>query len=195
VRGEDDDAVLAQFAEQVEEPHAFGGIESGRRLVDNHQPGIAEQRDGHAESLAHPAGVAAKLVLAHVVEVGLLQQRVHDLFARAPVGDALEDGEMVEQTVRGDVGVDAELLWQVAEGLAHFVLLPHHVDRVSGVRRIDEADRSGVGFLQRRDRSHQGRFAGAVRAEEAEHAGMNRQRDILERGDTVGVGFREISNL
>ena len=79
VRGEDHDGVLADLAEQVQKAHALGGIEAGGRLVDDDQLRVAEQRDRDAEALAHAAGVAAELLLPHVVQVGLLQQRVDDL--------------------------------------------------------------------------------------------------------------------
>jgi len=47
--------------------------------------------------LAHAAGVAAELLLARVPEVGLVEERVDSLFARLLVGDAFEDGEVVEE--------------------------------------------------------------------------------------------------
>ena len=84
VRREDHDGVLADLAEQVQEAHALGGIEAGGGLVDDDQRRVAEQRDGDAEALAHAAGVAAELLLAHVVEVRLAQQRLDDLAARPP---------------------------------------------------------------------------------------------------------------
>ena len=83
VRGEDDDAVLAELAEQVEEAHALGRIEAGRGLVDDDQLRVAEQRDGDAEALPHAARVAAQLLLAHVPQVGLAQQRLDDVAPRA----------------------------------------------------------------------------------------------------------------
>ena len=80
VRGEDDHAVLAQLAEQVQEAHALGRVEAGGRLVDDDEPRVAEQRHRDAEALPHAAGEAAELLLAHVPEVGLPQQRL----ARSP---------------------------------------------------------------------------------------------------------------
>jgi hypothetical protein len=58
--------------------------------------------------------------------------------------DALHDREMVQHVERGDLGIDAELLRQIAEDAAHLVLLAEHVDAV-------ERDRAGVGILQRGD--------------------------------------------
>jgi hypothetical protein len=58
----------------------------------------------------------AELLVARVPEVGLVEERVDGLFARLLVGDAFEDGEVVEDLLCCDVRVDPELLRQVAEG-------------------------------------------------------------------------------
>jgi hypothetical protein len=63
VRGEDDDAVLADLAQQVEEAHALGRVEPRGGLVDDDELRVAEQRDGDAEALAHAARVAAEPLL------------------------------------------------------------------------------------------------------------------------------------
>src|SRR5687768_4008187 len=128
VRREDDDGVFAEVAEEIEEAHALGGVESGGGLVDDDELWIGEERDGDAEALAHAAGVAAELLLACVPEVGLVEERVDCLFARVLVGNAFEDGEVIEQSLGGHVRVDAELLWQVAEGFSYFVLLFEDVE-------------------------------------------------------------------
>ena len=65
---------------------------------------------------------------ANVPQVRLPQQRLHRRSALAAVDEPLEHREVVEQPLRAHVGVDAELLRQVAERAAHRVLLPHHVD-------------------------------------------------------------------
>ena len=52
---------------------------------------------------------------------------------------------------------------------------------------VAERDRAGVGLLQRGDRAHQRRLARAVRPEQSEHAGRNRERYVLQRLDAVRV--------
>ncbi len=86
---------------------------------------------------------------------------------------------MVQHVERGDLGVDAEFLRQVAEDAADLIFLAEHVDAV-------ESDRAGVGILQRRDGAHQRTLAGAVRADQAEHAVADGERKILERLYAVG---------
>ena len=44
-------------------------------------------------------------------------------------------------------------------------------------------------------RAHQRRLAGAVRPEQAEHAGADRERDVAQRLDAVRVGLGQVSNL
>ena len=74
MRGQDDDDVLADLGEQVEEAVAFLRIETGRRLVDDDQAGVADQRLGDAEALAHAAGESGERLVAHVPEIDLVQQ-------------------------------------------------------------------------------------------------------------------------
>ena len=95
---------------------------------------------------------------------------------------------MVEESLGGDVGVDAEFLREVAEGFSDFVFLFEDVE-------IAERDRSGVGLLQRSDRPHEGGLAGPVRAEESVHAGRDRQADVLEGLDAVSVGLGDVADF
>ena len=82
VRRQDHDDVGGDVGEQVVEAHALLGVEARGRLVDDDELRIAEQRLRDAEALAHAAGEAAELLLAHVVEVDAVQQRVDRFAAR-----------------------------------------------------------------------------------------------------------------
>ena len=128
VRGQDDDDVLADVREQVVEAHALLGVEAGGRLVDDDELRVAEQRLRDAEALAHAAGEAAQRLLAHVVQVGLLQQRRDDVAPRRLVVEALQAREVVEQFLGRDFRIHAEILRQVAQHPAHGVLVAQHVD-------------------------------------------------------------------
>src|SRR3954468_23126470 len=55
VRRQNDRTPFPDLTEQVQKPHALLGVEPGRRLVDDDQLWISEQRDGDAEALAHAA--------------------------------------------------------------------------------------------------------------------------------------------
>jgi hypothetical protein len=63
--------------------------------------GVAEQRLGDAEALAHAAGKAAELLLAHRPQVDLLQQALDHLATLLAIEVTLERGKVVEQ-VFGD---------------------------------------------------------------------------------------------
>ena len=72
------------------------GIETGGRLVDDDQFRIAEQRLRDAEALAHAAGEGAEVLLARVVEVRALQQRVDGVAPLARVDDPLQHREVIQ---------------------------------------------------------------------------------------------------
>jgi hypothetical protein len=188
VRGEDDDHVLADLGEQVVEADALTGIESCGRLVDDDQSRIAEQCLGDAEALAHAARECAEVLFAYVVEIRAAEQCRDGIFPLTAIVNSFEDREVIEQRFRGNARIDAELLRQVTEHAPDVVLLAKHVD-------VAERDGAGVGFLQRGDGAHQRRLAGAVRAEETEHAGRNRERDVLESFDAVRIGLREAGDV
>src|SRR5689334_3109390 len=124
---QDDDAVSPQLGEQVEKTHTFFGVQSRRRLVDDDQPWIAEQRDGDAEALAHAARKATELLRTVPYQVRLLEQRCHETASFGAIGYSLQNGKMVEQIFGGHLRVDAELLRQIAERAAHRLFVSQHV--------------------------------------------------------------------
>ncbi len=65
-----------------------------------------------------------------IPQIGLLQQCVDGFLALRRGGHALHDREVMKHVERGDLGIDAELLRQVAEDAAHLVFLAQHVDAV-----------------------------------------------------------------
>ena len=59
VGGQDHGAALADPGHQVAEPQPLLGVETRRRLVEDEQLGVAEQRLGDAHPAAHAAGQGA----------------------------------------------------------------------------------------------------------------------------------------
>ena len=53
-----------------------GGVEARRRLIQQQQARLAEQRRGDAQALAHPVGVAADLVLGAIAKLDDLERLV-----------------------------------------------------------------------------------------------------------------------
>src|SRR5690554_5388339 len=64
VSGENDDAVFPNLAQEIQEPHTFGGVESRGRLVDDEQFRISKEGDCDPESLSHAAGVSTEFLLS-----------------------------------------------------------------------------------------------------------------------------------
>ncbi len=120
--------------------------------------------------------------MAHVEQVGLLQQAVDHFAPASPVRQALEAGEMVQQLIGGDLGIDPEVLRQVAQQAADLVFFVQHV-------QFTQEHRAGIAFLQRCQRTHQGGLAGAIGAEQAKHPGRDRERDIVQGDHAIGIGL------
>jgi hypothetical protein len=88
--------------------HALLRIEPGGGLVNDEELGPSEQGLRDAEALLHAAREGAQAAVAHVEEVGALQQGVHFVAAPLAGGDALECSQVLEQLERRDPGVEAE---------------------------------------------------------------------------------------
>ena len=99
----------------------------------------------------------------------------------------LRDREVREQCDGVDVGVDAEVLRQVAEHPTDRILLGEHVD-------VAQADRPAIGLLQGCDRAHQRRLPGSVGPEEPEHARLDVEIDALQGLHAAGIGLVQVSN-
>ena len=149
--------------------------------------GAPEQRLGDAEALLHAAGERAHRLVAHLVEVGQLEQRVHLLPPRPLVADPLQHRDVVEQEQRRDARIDAEVLRQIAQPAPQLLRLGQHVEAV-------EHDRPLVRLLQSRDRAHQRRLPRAVGSEEPEQSAPDREIHPVEGAHAVAVGLRESGN-
>ena len=97
--------------------------------------------------------------------------------------------EVIEQVLGAHLRIDAKLLRQVAERLAHFILLIQHVD----ARRAWTLPLSGS--CKRGQDAHQRGLAGAVGAEQAVHPRRNREGHVLQRLHAVGIGLRYAADL
>ncbi len=142
------DHVLADFGEQVQEAIALLRVESGGRLIHDHQSRAADQCLGDAEPLAHAAGESAEPAFTHVPQVHLMQQRLDQRLALAACNNALEHGEMLEHRLGGDPRINPEFLRQIAEQASRRRLVGQHIEVV-------QANAAGIRILQRRDGAHQ----------------------------------------
>ncbi len=163
------------------------GIQAGSGFVDDDQLGFADQCLGDAEALAHATGKGAQLLLAHVPQVHLPQQRFDQLGTLAPGNDALEDGVVIEHRLDRDLGVDAEILGQVAQHPPGGLLVGQQVLFI-------QPDGARIGILQGGDGTHQRGLAGPVGAQQAEHAARNIQGNVVQCPDAIVVGLAQIAN-
>ena len=145
----------------------------------------AEQRLGDAEALLHAAGERADRLVAHLVEVGQLQQRVRPAPPRSPCRrcpsaprcDRAAPAPRCPDRRRSPAA-DSPRAGAARPGLAQ-------------ARRCRRGDRARVRLLQRRDRAHQRRLPRAVRSEQPEQPAPDREAHPIEGAHAVAVGFRE----
>ena len=180
--------VFADIGQQIMEAHALLRVEPGRRLVDDDQFRVAQQGLRDAEALAHATGKAAQALVAHVEQIGLLQQAIDDFAPPRPLRQSFQHGEVVEQFIRRHLRIQAEVLRQVAQHAADLVLVVEYVV-------VAEEDGAGIALLQGGQGAHQGRLAGAIRAQQAKHPGRYRQRHVIQRHHAIRVGLRQFANL
>ena len=156
-------------------PHVAhaGRVESGRRLVEQEHPRVAEERRGDAEPLAHPVRVAADLVLRAVAKLDDVEHLVDPAAGAASV----VVGEQLQVPSSAHVGVEAGPLDEAR-------------DSFQGPRPVDERvapeqlRRAGGGPDQPEQHPQRGRLAGPVGAEVAEDvAGLDGEVDVVDRDD------------
>ncbi len=117
-------------------------------------------------------------------KIGLAKQALDDGLALRGRSDALQDRQMIEHLVGGDARINAEVLREIAELPAQLLRLLEDID----VAELDAAFGRG---LERRDRSHQRRFASAIGTEQAIHSARNRQADIVKRTHAICIGMAD----
>ena len=111
--------------EQVEEADALLRIEPRRRLVDDDQLRVAEQRDGDAEALPHAAGEGAELAACAPPTGWSAAAATRRRRAASPVDDALQHREVLEQPLgRSPSGGSRTTAAGSRAISAHLVLLP-----------------------------------------------------------------------
>ena len=179
VRAEQHGAPLAAHpAQQGHEVQPLARVDAVERLVEQEHRRVVHQRRGELDPLAHALGVGADPArggLAHLDDV------------EGPLGG----GAGVVEAVQLGVGEHELAPGEVAEAQ---LALGHQPDGAVGVgvppdRLAVEGDRAG---RRGEEAGHQGDdrgLAGAVRAEQAGHAGAHRHRDPVD-GDDVAVPAR-----
>ena len=145
---------------------------------------VTEQGLGDAETLAHAAGETGDGLVGVLRQIGLFEQAGDDGLALLSVGDALEDGEMVQHRPSRHARIDAEVLGQITQCGAQGLGVLENVDLAEGQAAL-------IRRLQGRNGAHQGRFTGAIGAKQTEHSLGDRQIHPVQRTNLIAVSFRQ----
>ena len=161
---------------------AFGGIKARRGLVDDQQARRTEQGQRDAQAPEHAAGVRRGRSMRGLGQVDLVEQAFHFVTPRVHVGTAFQPREALQQVASGHARIGSDLLRQVTQAPPEMIRVRQHVHAV-------EADASGIGRLQGRERAHQAALARAVGAEQSIHPRLNMQVHAIEGAHSVAVGL------
>ncbi len=186
-------AVLHHLVERGLHLGLGGGVERARRLVEDEDRRILEERARDrdalalaarqgASALAHLGVEAVRAAFDELERLGARTSRAHLLFRSVGLAD------------------DQVLLDRPVEQQR---LLKHHADVVAQARKLDAANVHPVdlddarlrieGAVQQRERR---RFAGAGRADQRDRlAGQRRERHVGDRGPLAVVGERDVLEL
>ena len=184
VRGENHDALTGELREQIAKADALLGVESSCGLIDDQKLWVVEQRLRDADSLLHSAGEAAQRATAYIGEVDEVQELVDAPSRRSRI-QAFDGGEILQEFLGIQVGINAEILGQVAE----------HGPKSIGIRSQVGAIPGHLAFGGTRDggqNAHQGRLARAVGAEQAEDAGLQLKTEAAQRPYFAAITLTDI---
>jgi hypothetical protein len=181
VRRENDDALAGKFGKKIAKTDALFGIEAGGGFIDDEELGIVEERLRDADALAHAAGIAAERALGGVGEI-YEREEFGDAPAGSRSGDAFYSGEIVEEFDGAEIGVDAEVLWKIAEDGAKSVGMAGDVGVVPEDAAIGRLRDGG-------EDAHESGFAGAIGAEKTEDARLQRKMHIAKGLDAAAIVF------
>ncbi len=136
-------------------------IEAVRRLVHDEDGRIVQDRLRQADAPLEALGECVDGLVEHSVEFGLGNGR---LDARLHVGAfiAAHFGDEAEELARGHVAIGGCAFREITDHALRLERLVFHVVSADG-------HATGAGREEARDHLHRGGFAGAVRAQKAQH--------------------------
>ena len=151
----------------------LGRVEAGRRLVEEEHRRAGHQGGGQVEAPAHAARVGLEDAVAGIGQAEPLEQLARPLSGR-PAAQVRQAPDHAQVLPAGQVLVDRGVLPGQTDEAAHGV----------GVRADvvpQDGGRARVGFEDGRQDPHDGRLAGPVGAEQAEHGPrLDLERDAVE---------------
>ena len=120
-----------------------------------------------ADALAHPSGEGADLLVHRAGEAHGAEDPPHLVVAHGPVGQLLQDGDVVDDVEGGEPGVEGGVLREVAEPTPDGGALV-----AAGGIEAEELDLPGRGAEHGRQHPQQGGLAGPVGTEEPDDAAL-----------------------
>ena len=165
--------------ELLDDPPEVGAalrVETGGRLVEEEHLGPVHERGREVEPAPHAAAVGAHGAGGGVGEIEALEQLVVAGAQRLRV-EVRELPDQPQVLVTGEVLVDRGVLPGETDALAHRLRIRADVD-------AEHLGAAAAALQDRGEDAHRGGLAGAVRAEQTEHAaGRHREVDAVERDD------------
>src|SRR5262245_34121931 len=166
--------------EQGPELEPLIGVEPGGRLVQQQDPRIVDDRLGDAGPPHHAAGERLHPVVGPVGQADPFDGALHRPRSLGR-GHLLEPGDVLDELADRETPVVAELLRQIAD------LPPQPAQVDPAVHRFSQQGEGSPGRPQNGgDRAHQRGLAGAVRTEQAVHAGADRQIESVHGHPATG---------
>lgn len=167
-------AVPPEFAHGVVDLAPAGRVQSGGRLVEEEDPGPADQGGGEVQAAAHAARVGGGGPVG-----GLLQPEPGEqvVGARRRAAHPVQTGEEPQVLPPGEVAVDRGVLPHDADGAAHGRGLPDQVvagdpgrARVGAQQGGQQPDRGGLArAVGSQDRADRAPWDGEVEAAQGAH--------------------------
>ncbi len=176
-----------QVVENLPELSARDGVDPGGRLVEQQQLGLVNERAAQMQLLLHAARELRRATFAEGREAAPRQKLRLARLARTG-RHAVEVGEEVQVLGDREGSVESEALRDVADARAQTLRFPGHV-------APEHRGAAARGFQQRGQDLQQGRLAGAVGADEAEHLAWTYLEVDAVDGDELPEASGELTGL
>lgn len=97
-------------------------------------------------------------------------------------------GQILQEFNRVEVGIDSKILWEIPKHGAQIIRLLHDINAVPLERALRRPRDRGQDV-------HESALACAIWAQQAEHAGLEFQIEILQRRDSATVSLAQMVDL
>ena len=173
-------AFAREFGEQIAKADALFGVEAGGGLIDDEQLRVVEQGLRDADALLHASRESAQRAFADIVQIDEIEQLVDAATLRGGV-ESFDCGQVFKK-FDGDSGSDRRR--NPAAGSPSTAA--DCVGLMCQVRVIPQNAALGCARDGGED-AHERGLAGAVRTEQAEHAGPQLKTEVTQRPNIAAI--------